>query len=106
MASTVDTVLAVEKTAVNHVEDTLGHGAVNEARQASDDEHSQTLMQALRENRKAVMWSVLISVSIIMEGYDTILMANFSLTPRLTKSMDMITVVISDGRYLHLGRLV
>lgn len=81
MASTVDTVLAVEKTAVNHVEDTLGHGAVSEARQATDDEHSQTLLQALRDNRKAVMWSVLVSVTIIMEGYDTILMANFFAYP-------------------------
>lgn len=80
MASTVDTALA-EKTAVNHVEDTLGHGAISEAKQATDDEHSQTLMQALRENRKAVMWSVLISLSIIMEGYDTILMGNFFAYP-------------------------
>lgn len=81
MASAVDTVLAVEKTAANHVEDTLGHGAITEAKQATDDEHMQTLMQALRENRKAVMWSVLISMSIIMEGYDTILMGNFFAYP-------------------------
>ncbi|KAJ5371616.1 Major facilitator superfamily domain general substrate transporter [Penicillium concentricum] len=85
MASTADTVLAVEKSAANHVEDTLGHGALSEAKQASDDEHTQTLMQALRENRKAVMWSVLISVSIIMEGYDTILMGNFFAYPSFNK---------------------
>ncbi|OQE36880.1 hypothetical protein PENCOP_c011G01504 [Penicillium coprophilum] len=85
MASTVDTVLAVEKSAANHVEDTLGHGAIHEAKQASDDEHSQTLMQALRENRKAVMWSVLISACIIMEGYDTILMGNFFAYPSFNK---------------------
>ncbi|KXG51983.1 General substrate transporter [Penicillium griseofulvum] len=80
-----DTVLAVEKVAANHVEDTLGHGAIHEAKQATDDEHSQTLMQALRENRKAVMWSVLISGCIIMEGYDTILMGNFWGYPSFNK---------------------
>ncbi|KAJ5817391.1 Major facilitator superfamily domain general substrate transporter [Penicillium robsamsonii] len=85
MASTVDTVLAVEKSAANHVEDTLGHGAIDEAKQATDDEHAQSLMQALRENRKAVMWSVLVSVSIIMEGYDTILMGNFFAYPSFNK---------------------
>lgn len=71
------TELALEKTAAHHVEDTLGVGAVIEAKQATDEEHAQTLWQALRDNRKAVAWSVLISMSIIMEGYDTILMGNF-----------------------------
>ncbi|KAK4246625.1 sugar transporter-like protein [Corynascus novoguineensis] len=42
-------------------------------------------MQALRENRKAVLWSVLISMSIIMEGYDTILMGNFFAYPEFAK---------------------
>ncbi|KAJ5125045.1 uncharacterized protein N7515_008870 [Penicillium bovifimosum] len=82
MATAVDTAFALEKTAANHVEDTLGHGAIIEAKQATDDEHAQTLMQALRENRKAVMWSVLISMGIIMEGYDTILMGNFFAYPQ------------------------
>ncbi len=71
------TELALEKTAAHHVEDTLGVGAVIEAKQATDEEHAQTLWQALRDNRKAVAWSVLVSMSIIMEGYDTILMGNF-----------------------------
>jgi SP family general alpha glucoside:H+ symporter-like MFS transporter len=82
MATAAETAFALEKTAANHVEDTLGHGAIIEAKQATDDEHAQTLMQALRENRKAVMWSVLISMGIIMEGYDTILMGNFFAYPQ------------------------
>ncbi|KAJ6103514.1 hypothetical protein N7486_005941 [Penicillium sp. IBT 16267x] len=75
----------VEKTAAHHVEDTLGHGAIIEAKQASDEEHAQTLFQALRANRKAVAWSMLISMSIIMEGYDTILTGNFYAYPSFTK---------------------
>lgn len=71
----------LEKAAAFHVEDVLGHGAVFEAKQASDEERAQTLWQALRSNRKAVGWSVLISMSIIMEGYDLILISNFFAYP-------------------------
>ena len=77
MASQTQTQIALEKSAAHHLEDTLGQGAIFEARQATDEEHDQTLWKALRENRKAVAWSVLISMSIVMEGYDTILMGNF-----------------------------
>ncbi|KAF3390771.1 Maltose permease MAL31 [Talaromyces pinophilus] len=71
----------LEKSALHHVEDALGVGAVVEAMRATDEEHEQTLWQAIRANRKAVAWSVLISMSIIMEGYDTILMGNFFAFP-------------------------
>jgi SP family general alpha glucoside:H+ symporter-like MFS transporter len=79
------TELALEKTAAHHVEDTLGAGAIIEAKQATDEEREQTLWQALQANRKAVGWSVLISMSIIMEGYDTILMGNFFGYPTFQK---------------------
>ncbi|KAJ5937592.1 hypothetical protein N7454_003934 [Penicillium verhagenii] len=85
MATLTQTELAIEKTAAHHVEDTLGHGAIFEAKQATDEEHAQTLFEALRDNRKAVAWSMLISMSIIMEGYDTILMGNFFAYPTFTK---------------------
>lgn len=74
-----------EKSAAAHLEDTLGQGAIVEAKHASDEEHSQTLFQALSANRKAVMWSMLISLSIVMEGYDTILMGNFFGYPQFAK---------------------
>ncbi|KAJ5183939.1 hypothetical protein N7492_001555 [Penicillium capsulatum] len=85
MATPQQTEIALEKSAANHVEDTLGHDAIVEAKQATDDEHAQTLWQGLRENRKAVMWSVLVSLSIVMEGYDTILMNNFFAYPSFQK---------------------
>ncbi|KAK8031323.1 hypothetical protein PG990_001057 [Apiospora arundinis] len=70
-----------QKVADQELEEKLGVNAIHEAKQATDDEHAQTLFQALRENRKAVFWSVMISMSIIMEGYDTILMGNFFAYP-------------------------
>jgi MFS transporter, SP family, general alpha glucoside:H+ symporter len=67
MATNVQTTTA-QKVADRDLEEKLGHNALFEAKQATDDEHIQTPLQALRENRKAVMWSVLISMTIIMEG--------------------------------------
>ncbi len=59
----------MQKVVDQDLEEKLGQNAILQAKQATDDEHAQTLMQALRENRKAVFWSVMISMSIIMEGY-------------------------------------
>ncbi|KAG7046590.1 MFS sugar transporter [Colletotrichum scovillei] len=75
----------LRKAAENEVEEKLGQSAIHEAKQASDDEHAQTLRQALRENRKAVFWSVMISMSIVMEGYDVILINNFFAYPEFQK---------------------
>lgn len=76
-----NTEFILEKAAAHHVEDTLGHGAIIEAKQASDEERTQKLWPALKANRKAVAWSVLISLSIVMEGYDVVLMNNFFAYP-------------------------
>lgn len=74
-----ENVVIDEKTnaAHSHVEDALGYTAIEDAKNASDAEHAQTFLQAIKANRKAVFWSALISMSIVMEGYDTILMGNF-----------------------------
>lgn len=43
------------------------------AKQATAKEHALTLGQALKAYPKAIMWSLLLSSAVIMEGYDTIL---------------------------------
>ena len=58
----------IEKTAVAHVESTLGQGSIDEAKNASDNEHNATFWQSVKTHRKACLWSALISMSIIMEG--------------------------------------
>lgn len=75
----------LEKSAAVYLDQTLGQGAIVEAKHASDEEHSQTLFQALNANRKAVIWSMLISMSIVMEGYDLVLMGNFFGYPSFVK---------------------
>lgn len=49
-----------------------------------DAEHDMTLRQCLNRYPKAIMWSVLFSLTLIMEGYSTILVPNlYSLDPFL-----------------------
>ncbi|KAL6890069.1 general substrate transporter [Trichoderma evansii] len=55
------------------------------ARQAAEADHSLGFMQAIRKYPKAVMWSVLLSTSIIMEGYDIVLLFSFFAQPSFTK---------------------
>jgi translation initiation factor 2 alpha subunit (eIF-2alpha) len=69
MAKTTLQVNHMQKVVDQDLEEKLGQNALLQAKQATDDEHAQTLMQALRENRRAVFWSVMISMAIIMEGY-------------------------------------
>lgn len=55
------------------------------AKQAAAEEHRLTLLEALRKYPKAAMWSVLLSTSIIMEGYDIVLMSSFFAQPAFSK---------------------
>ncbi|KAI8192147.1 hypothetical protein KHU50_013201 [Colletotrichum sp. SAR 10_65] len=51
------------------------------ARQAAEDEHSLGFLEAIRLYPKAALWSVLVSASIIMEGYDIVLISSFFAQP-------------------------
>jgi hypothetical protein len=55
------------------VEQRTQHADFEEAKQAAEEEHQLTLRQAIRLHPKAIAWSVLLSTSIIMEGYDIVL---------------------------------
>ena len=59
--------------------------SVDEAHAANINEHTMTVRQALRSYPWAVIWSLTISMSIIMEGYDTNLIGNFYGYPSFQK---------------------
>lgn len=46
------------------------HDAWKDARKAAQAEKDMTLWQALQGSWKAALWSAVISLTIIMEGYD------------------------------------
>ncbi|KAK2764297.1 hypothetical protein FQN54_008989 [Arachnomyces sp. PD_36] len=54
---------------------------VSLARSAAQQEHHLGIWEAIRRYPKAVMWSVLLSTSIIMEGYDIVLINSFFAQP-------------------------
>ena len=56
-----------------------------DARLATDDEHSTTFLQAVRQYPKAAAWSAVVSLCIIMDGYDTALMGSFFGFPAFQK---------------------
>jgi SP family general alpha glucoside:H+ symporter-like MFS transporter len=55
------------------------------AEQAAIDEHHLSFKDAVRQYPKAIMWSVLVSTAIIMEGYDIVLISSFFGLPSFTK---------------------
>lgn len=58
---------------------------LDQAKEAADEEHQVTLLEALRRYPKAVLWSVLLSTCIIMEGYDIVLMQSFWAQPAFSR---------------------
>jgi SP family general alpha glucoside:H+ symporter-like MFS transporter len=79
------TELNIEKSATTHLEETLGQGAIVDAKHASDEEHAQTLFQAISANHRAVIRSMLISRSIVMEGYDVVLIGDLFGDPQFAQ---------------------
>lgn len=61
------------------------HEEVPHARQAAADEHILTPRQAFVIHPKAVLWSVLLSTCIIMEGYDIVLIYSFFAQPAFAR---------------------
>ncbi|KAF2183540.1 sugar transporter [Zopfia rhizophila CBS 207.26] len=55
------------------------------AQQAAEKEHSLSFKEAIRTYPKAVLWSILVSTSIIMEGYDIVLVSSFYAQPSFTQ---------------------
>ncbi|KAK5655196.1 hypothetical protein OQA88_6095 [Cercophora sp. LCS_1] len=53
----------------------------SDAKNAADSEHRMTLLQAIKTYPKAVAWSVLLSSTLIMEGYDLALVGNLYASP-------------------------
>ncbi len=53
------------------LEGATGESLTGDARLATETEHALGFKQAMKLYRKAVFWSFVVSLSIIMEAYDT-----------------------------------
>lgn len=74
---------------------------LDEAKRATDAEHDMTVRQAFKHHKKAIFWSMVLSATIIMEGYDNILMSSFYAYPSFQKKYG---VHVGDGKYELEGR--
>ena len=82
-------------------EDQLAHTrsmsvVIRNAKTATDKEHNMTLLQGIRLYPKAVLWSILISTCICMEGYDVCLLSNFYAFPPFRRKYGE---QLKDGSY-------
>ncbi|KAK9453088.1 putative alpha-glucoside transport protein [Dipodascopsis uninucleata] len=59
-----------------------GHKMLEEAKKAAEREHALGIVDALKAYPYAVLWSFIVSMTIIMEGYDTNLIGNFFAYPQ------------------------
>jgi MFS transporter, SP family, general alpha glucoside:H+ symporter len=57
-----------------------------EARLATTSEHRMTFVQAIRTYPKAIGWSILLSLTIVMEGFDITLVTSFFAFPQFQRS--------------------
>lgn len=83
------------KAQVEHVSDTEEYDNENtgigqqeldvEANDATEQEHTLTVREALKTHTWAVIWSAVMSATIIMEGYDNILIGSFYAYPSFQK---------------------
>ncbi|RSL49798.1 hypothetical protein CEP53_009031 [Fusarium sp. AF-6] len=77
--------LQIESTdnGLDHLKDVDLHDKTlnTEAHQATAQEHSFGVFQALKTYKRAAFWSILISTTVIMEGYDVTLLSSFYAYP-------------------------
>lgn len=70
----------VDSINVNQIDQSQGFDAA--AHIATENEHSLGFREALRRYPTAVFWAIAISFTIVMEGYDTILISSFYAYPQ------------------------
>lgn len=64
---------------------------LHEAKDATHAEKNMSILQAFKTYPKAVMFSMILSTAIVMEGYDVVLLANFYAFPSFCKRYGVAT---------------
>lgn len=79
--------LAHEEPVIHHstVQKSELTSLIHEAKDAAELEKQMTLGRALKLYPKAALWSIVLSTALVMEGYDTLLLANFYALPTFSK---------------------
>lgn len=108
----MDQVERVKKPEIDHLENASDASSfkqelaktafvLEDAKIATDAEKELTLADALKFHKKAVLWAVVLSATIIMEGYDNILMTSFFAYPSFKEKYGELN---ANGDYELAGR--
>lgn len=63
----------------------------DDAEEANEEQKNMTLLEALRRYPKAAFWSILVSSTLVMEGYDTALLNSLFALPVFQKTFGSVT---------------
>jgi hypothetical protein len=85
--------------AITGSEQDLGH-FIADAADAAQQQKTQSTRGAFAMWKPAVLWSIIFSSAIIMEGYDTILLVSW-LWPHLKHKLISLRCRVNSGRSLH-----
>ncbi|KAK9328871.1 hypothetical protein V1520DRAFT_327847 [Lipomyces starkeyi] len=91
MVAAVDT----ERAVTEQVDPDVSHDLLAEAKDATDQEHQMSI----KLYPKAVRWSFVLSLAVIMEGYDLILLGSFYAFPTFVRKYGELQ---PNGRYRFL----
>jgi SP family general alpha glucoside:H+ symporter-like MFS transporter len=97
MATPSEDVACIDVNAAIHIASTVqDYGAlVQDATEASAGEKQMSVLQSIRAYPKAVFFSMGLSLAIVMEGYDTILLNNFYAQPSFVSKFG--TCILKEG---------
>jgi hypothetical protein len=86
---------------------------VTQAQTNADFDSKLTVMEALKKHKKAVFWAMILSTSLVMEGYDLVIVSfpchhlttlhQLTPSPRSTRSMVSRNSSEDSGGKSHLG---
>jgi SP family general alpha glucoside:H+ symporter-like MFS transporter len=77
---------------------------VEGAKTASDIEHSMSISECIRTYKRAIFWSVIVTLSTTMESYDLQLIGSFTDIHLFRKNM-VSCIAMGSTRFLPIGRL-
>lgn len=108
----MDQVERVKKPEIDHLENASDASSfkqelaktafvLEDAKLATEAEKDLSLNDAIKYHKKAILWAVVLSATIIMEGYDNILMTSFFAYPSFKEKYGEMN---ADGDYELAGR--
>ncbi|EGV63773.1 hypothetical protein PSN45_004156 [Yamadazyma tenuis] len=108
----MDKVDRANKPEISHLEDASDASSfkhelaktafvLEDAKAATTEEHELTLAEAFKHHKKAIFWAAVLSLTIVMEGYDNILISSFYGYPSFQRKYGE---PVGDGSYQLSGK--